>query len=157
MEFLTDEQARIKVDSCFKESFKRYPLLAEYADALRFIFFAFYKNGGHVRYDDNLESSNFEPFPLLGGRSANLVIGAKDRKDQREIIWSSFQEWGHLSQPTLTDEIRLNPQLTHQRESEAWDIAEVKLKEFSILQPHLDKFYIYRDNCLNNYHSKIPK
>lgn len=157
MEILTDEQANEKVDHSFIETFKRYALLKMYAEVLRFPFFFFYKGGGHVRYDDHLKSSHFEPFPLLGGRAANLVIGAKDRKDYMEIIWSSFHEWGHLSQPTLTDEIRLNPRLTHLRESDAWDRAETKLKDFAILQPHMHKFYIYRDQCLNDYYDKIPK
>ena len=157
MEFLTEEQARIKVESCLKESLKRYPLLADFVTPLEFVFFEFYIKGGHVRYDENLKSSIFEPVLLYGRRVSNLVIGAKERKYPMEIIWSSFHEWGHLSQPPQTDEIRLNPQLTYFRESEAWDIAELKMEEYPSLVPHLYMFYAHRDYCLNDYHSKIPK
>ncbi|MET3606978.1 hypothetical protein ABIC74_000820 [Mucilaginibacter rubeus] len=155
MEILTNEDAKIRVDQTFVETFKRYPALKEYDEVLRFAFTAFYKQGGHVRFDPDRTGSIFEPFPLLGGRSANLVIGVKDRIDPMGVIWVSFHEWGHLSQPILTDDIRLNPTLTHQRESEAWDLAEVKLKDYAILQPHFDQFYLYRNDCLKSYQKKI--
>jgi len=157
MEFLTEEEARKRAQDRVKEAIKRFAPLAAYADALEFVFFEFYNQGGHARFDEQLKSSEFNPVRLQGKRVGNLVIGVKDRKDPMEIIWSAFHEWGHLSQPPQTEEIRLNPQLTYNRESEAWDIAEIKLKEFPHLVPELAKFYAHRDYCLSDYHGKIPK
>jgi len=155
MEFLTEAEGLIKAKDRVKESLKRYPLLATYADPLEFVFYAFYIQGGHVIYQDHMKSSEFNPVPLNGRRVANLVIGAKDRKDTIDIIWSVFHEWGHLSQLPQTEEIRLNQQLTYYRESEAWDIAEIKLREYPTILPFIDKFYVYRDFCLNDYKKRF--
>jgi len=157
MKIIKEAEARVKAMDRVKESIKRYPELANYAEALEFIFLAFYIQGGHVIYQEHLKSSKFDPVPLYGQRVANLIIGAKDRKDPLDIIWSIFHEWGHLSQPPQSEEIRLDPQLTYNRESDAWDKAEKKLNEYPTLTPFIGKFYLYRNFCLNDYQSKIIK
>jgi hypothetical protein len=157
MQFLTAADAQAKANERVIESVKRYPVLLAYTDTLEFVFYAFYLQGGQVIYQEHLKSSEFNPVRLQGKRVANLIIGAKDRKDPMDIIWSVLHEWGHLSQPPQTEEIRLNPQLTYYRESDAWDKAEIKLKNYLTLVPFLGKFYAYRDFCLDDYNSKISK
>jgi hypothetical protein len=155
MQILTVADAQAKANKRVIESVKRYPVLLAYTDTLEFVFSAFYLQGGHVIYVEHLKSSEFNPIRLHGKRVANLIIGAKDRKDPMDIIWSVLHEWGHLLQTPQTEEIRLNPQLTYYRERDAWDKAETKFKEYPALAPFLGKFYAYRDFCLNDYNSKI--
>lgn len=85
----------------------------------------------------------------------NLLIGVKGRTDFLTVIWSVFHEWGHLIQPTQTDQIRLDPVLTYQRESDAWNKAGAKLYQFDQLLPYMSHFYAYRDVCLLDYANKI--
>jgi len=138
------------------EAIRRYPPLVEYADILKPVFFDFYEKGGMVRFDDYLTSPSIEPRPLNGKRVVNLVIGVKDRTDHLSVIWSAFHEWGHLCQPAQTEDIRLSPALTYEREKGAWEIAERAVREIAVLLPHIQQFEQYRDYCLSDYQSKIP-
>jgi len=150
-----DKDPQTKTTERLNEAVKRYPALVPYLPALQFVFFEFYQQGGRVIFLDHKKSSIIQPEPLMGKRVVNLHIGVLNRTDYLTVIWAAFHEWGHLKQAPQTEEIRLNPKFTYEREKDAWAIGEKKLKEFENLKPLLPQFAAYREMCLKDYFDKI--
>jgi len=150
-----DKMYLAKTTDRLNEAVKRYPELAAYLSELQFVFFEFYKQDGRVIFLGHKKASIIQPELLRGKRVLNLHIGVLGRTDGLTVIWSAFHEWGHLKQPPQTEEIRTNPLLTYEREKEAWEIAERKLRQFEAIKPLLPRFEAYREICLKDYLDKI--
>jgi len=151
----TEKEIEGFYNNIMRETLARFPVLAGYKDILSFVFMAFFRHGGLVRFDEYAVGAYVNPDRLKGCYVYNLFIGIKDRVDPLTIVWSILHEYGHTLQPNITDEIHISPVLTLEREADAWDRAENKLMDFNISPADLESFKTFRGARLQSYRDKI--
>ena len=151
----TDEEIQGFYNNIMRETLSRYPVLSTYSEIITFVFMAFYRQGGLVRFDEYAVGASVKPGMLKGCYVYDLFIGIKDRLDPVTLVWSVLHEYGHTLQPNITDEIHLSPVLKLERERDAWKRAEHKLMDFNISAADLESFRSFRESRLQRYRDKI--
>lgn len=151
----TDEEIQGFYNNITRETLRRYPVLADYSEILTFVFMAFFRQGGLVRFDEHSVGASVQPGMLKGCYVYDLFIGIKDRVDPITLVWSVLHEYGHTLQQKITDEIHLSPVLKLERETDAWNRAEHKLTDFNISAADLESFRSFREQRLQCYRDKI--
>jgi RimJ/RimL family protein N-acetyltransferase len=81
-----------------------------------------------------------------------LWVSLQPREEQLTIIWSIAHEYGHMCQPEATVlERKLHTREKYLREADAWDKAELWLKDKTIYLHNWPSFIKFRDSRLENY------